>query len=180
LFDRHGFGGITMVALAAEAGVSRQLVYDHFADLSGLYTAFVEDRLAGYAASSTAAAAHDGSVSGAVREHFRHLLTVPEADRRIIRLVVTDTGVADLDGARRLLLDHELARWTSSPGSPARSRRPAETMVWTLMSALLALAHGVAIGDLSPEVAEDAAVDLAGAVMSGARARTLAPDARRA
>ncbi len=30
LFDRSGFGGITMAGAAVEAGVSRQLVYDHW------------------------------------------------------------------------------------------------------------------------------------------------------
>ena len=48
LFDRFGFGGITMVGIATEAGVSRQLVYGHFPDLDSLYVAFVQDRLGRY------------------------------------------------------------------------------------------------------------------------------------
>ena len=39
-----------MVALAAEADVSRRLVYDHFPDLGTLYDAFFDNRVAGYLA----------------------------------------------------------------------------------------------------------------------------------
>ena len=38
LFARSGYAGITMQAVAAEAGVSRRLVYDHFSDVSTLLT----------------------------------------------------------------------------------------------------------------------------------------------
>ena len=51
LFVRHGFAGMTMVSLAAEAGVSRRHVYDHFPDLAALYEAFFDDRSARYLAS---------------------------------------------------------------------------------------------------------------------------------
>ncbi len=53
LFDRGGFTAITVSAVATEAGASRRLVYDHFADLGDLYAAFFEDRVARWAAAST-------------------------------------------------------------------------------------------------------------------------------
>ena len=37
--SRDGLNGLTMVAVAKEAGVSRQLVYDHFPDLPTLFQA---------------------------------------------------------------------------------------------------------------------------------------------
>ena len=39
LISRDGLNGLTMVAVAKEAGVSRQLVYDHFPDLPSLFEA---------------------------------------------------------------------------------------------------------------------------------------------
>ena len=41
LFDRGGFTAVTMSAVAAEAGASRRLVYDHFADLPKIGRAHV-------------------------------------------------------------------------------------------------------------------------------------------
>ncbi|MSW21139.1 MAG: TetR family transcriptional regulator, partial [Actinobacteria bacterium] len=42
---RDGLTALTMVAVAAEAGVSRRLVYNHFPDLATLARTFVADRL---------------------------------------------------------------------------------------------------------------------------------------
>jgi AcrR family transcriptional regulator len=152
LFDRGGFGGITMVALAAEAAVSRQLVYDHFTDVAGLLTAFVEDRLARYSATEPAVDAIR-DVESIVVTKFRHLLTIPTADRRIIRLVVSDTSTPDLDGARQLLLHHEW-RHTRLPKAKARPTRRDTALVLTTMSALLSLADAVSNRQLSAADAE--------------------------
>jgi AcrR family transcriptional regulator len=46
LVDREGFARVTMVAAAEEAGVSRRLLCDHFADLSTLLRDFAIDTMA--------------------------------------------------------------------------------------------------------------------------------------
>src|SRR5580692_9167326 len=43
---RHGLASLTMAGVASEAGVSRQWVYEHFADLDDLYRALILDRFA--------------------------------------------------------------------------------------------------------------------------------------
>ena len=162
LFHRVGFGGITMSGVASEAGVSRQLVYDHFADLDTLYLAFVEARLARYRAERP-------DITGLTSEEaaaamFRYLLTIPSADRRIIRLLVADVGVHALDRVRRRFRADELSRWPAVaplPGDPKVS----SALVWTTTSALLALADAVAAGDVTADAATEVAIRIADAVL---------------
>ncbi len=100
LFDRTGFGGITMAGAATEAGVSRQLVYDHFGDLDALYEAFVEDRLARYRDRSPTS--RGSRPDDAAATMFRHLLTIPPTDRpACVRLLVADVGLPALDRVRQ-------------------------------------------------------------------------------
>lgn len=156
LFDRDGFGGMTMAGLACEAGVSRQLVYGHFADLDALYLALVRDRLARYGAQAPDV---DGlGVDAAATALFRHLLTIPATDRRIIRLLVADVGIPALDRIRRQFLADEGARWRRTSAGPGVAG------VWATTSALLALADAVDAGDIDREAATAMAARIVRAV----------------
>ena len=155
LFDRFGFGGITMAGAAAEAGVSRQLVYDHFGDLDALYAAFVEDRLARYRSGLPDISALD--VDKAAAAMFRHLLTIPPTDRRVVRLLVADVGLAALDRVRDQFRGDELARWPRQARSGRRAAT-ASVVIWTTTSALLALADAVTTGDITETEATRMAV----------------------
>lgn len=161
LFDRVGFGGITMSGVAAEAGVSRQLVYDHFSDLDSLYLAFVEDRLARYRADVPDISALGAEDAAGVM--FRHLLTIPSADRRVIRLLVADVGVSALDRVRQRFRSEELARWPALATRPHDAKRTF-ALVWTATSALLALADAVATGEIAESSATEVAVNVVRAV----------------
>jgi len=44
LFLRSGFGGVSMDAIAAEAGVSKQTVYSHFGAKDALFGAIIQDK----------------------------------------------------------------------------------------------------------------------------------------
>jgi AcrR family transcriptional regulator len=162
LFDRYGFGGITMAGLAAEARVSRQLVYTHFADLDALYAAFVEDRLARYraAAPDVASLSRDDAAAAL----FQQLLTIPPTDRRVIRLLVADVGIRALDRIRRHFLAEELARWDA-----LRASAHGPAVVWATTSALLALADSVDAGDIDSTAANDMAKHLVSAARDVAR-----------
>ena len=145
-----------MVALSAEAAVSRQLVYDHFADVGGLITAFVQDRLARYSARPELPEP-TGSADATAIANFRHLLTIPPSDRRILHLVVADVRTPELDGARQLLLDHE---WRQGRLPTTRSR-PSQrdlALMWTTMSSLLSLADAVSDRLLQADEAEVLAI----------------------
>ncbi len=153
LFDRFGFSGITMAGIAAEASVSRQLIYGHFADLDSLYVAFVQDRLGRYRDNRPDISSFRPANAAATM--FRHLLTIPASDRRVIRLLVADIGIPALDRVRKRFIADELRRWgdvlvTSS----------AAAVVSALTSALLALADAVDAGDIDATPATDIAVRL--------------------
>ena len=154
LFDRAGFGGITMAGAATEAGVSRQLVYDHFDDLGTLCDAFVEARLARYRADLPDISSLRPDEASATM--FRHLLTIPSTDRRVVRLLVADVGLAALDGLRERFCADELARWPNSQRSGPR----AAAAMWATSSALLALADAVTSGEITEREATTMAVGI--------------------
>lgn len=160
LFDDFGFGGITMAGVAAEAGVSRQLVYDHFDDLRTLCEAFVAARLARYRLELPDLVGLEPDQAAATM--FRHLLTIPSTDRRVVRLLVADVGLASLDRIRERFRDEELARW---PNRAHRGRRAAVAgaAMWATTSALLALADAVTCGEITETEATSMAI---GIVMS--------------
>lgn len=78
-----------MVAVAEQAGVSRRLVHDHFADLPSLFQAFFVDRVGSYLETFdemfVAAAATPAERSRARSS----LLDIPPADLRIIRMLTS-------------------------------------------------------------------------------------------
>lgn len=155
LFDRHGFGGITMAGTATEAGVSRQLLYDHFGDLEALYEAFIEDRLARYRAALPDVS--DLAPDEAAATTFGQLLAIAPNDRRVVRLLVADVGNTALDRMREHFRTQELSRWPRR--APSRRRAGiANTAMWATTSALLALADSVTAGEISEAAATSMAV----------------------
>lgn len=157
LFDRFGFGGITMAGAAAEAGVSRQLVYDHFNDLDSLYEAFVGDRLARYRDSLPDVSTLQRDEATATL--FRHLVAIAPRDRRVVRLLVADVGLTALDRARERFRQAELARWPLYARSGPRATR-AGAVMWVTTSALLALADGVTREELTEDEATNMAIGI--------------------
>ena len=151
LFARDGLAGLTMVALADEAGVSRRLVYDHFPDLAALFHAFFDDRAAGYRASIDAAfdATHGDPVA-VVTGVFTRLSAIPADDQRVIRMLVAGVGPPELDSVRNELRAQTLERWLPIAAAGAAAT-VAGALVWALSSSILALAELVGRGELAPE-----------------------------
>lgn len=153
LFAREGLQGLTMVALADEAGVSRRLVYDHFPDLASLFHAFFDGRAAQYRASiEEAFAAADGDVIAAVVGVFARLLSIPVHDQRALRALVAGAGPPGLDVVRDELRAQTVQRWlpvTSAELPPG----VAGALVWALSSSILALAELVGRDELAPDTA---------------------------
>lgn len=153
-----------MTGVAAEAGVSRQLVYDHFADLDTLCEALVEHRLAGYRRDLPDISSRSPDDAAAVM--FGHLLTIPPTDRRIVRLLVADIGFRALDRVRERFRADELARWQPH-GRPSPSSPAATSAMWAATSALLALADDVSTG----RIPEAEATSMAVAIVNAASGR---------
>ena len=159
LFDRGGFTAITVSAVAAEAGTSRRLVYDHFSDLGDLYAAFFEDRVGRAAEAIDQArtgAAPDRSFEAAVRA----LIAVPPLDLRAIQLVIADSSTPELSGARAALRTHLESRWLPLLGSLGVDLAVARALLWVLAGSFVTIADLVQRNDLP----SSAGVDLAAAI----------------
>ncbi len=153
VFARSGLSGLTMVAVADEAGVSRRLLYDHFPDLAALFRAFFDDRAVQYRASIDAAFdAAGGDVIAAVAGVFARLLTIPVADQRALRMLVAGAGPPELDVVRDELRAQTVARWLPVTSTDATAG-VAGALVWALSSSILAFAELVGRGELTPELA---------------------------
>lgn len=161
LFDHGGFTAITVSAVASEAGVSRRLVYDHFADLGALHGAFFEDRVARYAVAIDAASAPASlgghrSLAGAVRQ----LLEIPAEDLRAIHLLLIDRATPELAVARASLGDHLQARWLPTFAGLGFPLEVAGAALWVMAASLVSLAELVQRGELDAASAETLAIAL--------------------
>jgi AcrR family transcriptional regulator len=166
-FAREGYAGLTMVALAEEAGVSRRLVYNHFPDLRSLYEAYFDDRTRRYLDGIDDAVATGGTDRlSAFTGAFRHLLAMPADDRRAIRALVTDPALPDLAPLQARVRAHIEARWLA----PFRARVPdpalARALLWTVVNGLFGLADVAARGVITVEDAMHLATALVQAAPS--------------
>ena len=169
VFEREGILGITMVAVAAEAGASRRLVYDHFRDLPTLYEAFFDDRASRYLASSEKMAAEAGGDPAAlITGTFRHLLTISPDDIRALRILVADAGPADLDRVRDRLRARVLTRWMPRLEQRGIDPAVASAVLWTLLGAFLTLADLVGRDDISADQGTTLAAVMAATISSAA------------
>jgi AcrR family transcriptional regulator len=164
-FARDGYGGLTMVALAEEAGVSRRLVYNHFPDLAALYEAYFDDRTRRYLDGIDDAVATGGTDRlAAFTGAFRHLLAMPADDQRAIRVLVTDPALPDLAPLQARVRAHIEARWLAPFRIGIDDPALARALLWTVVSGMFGLADVAARG----EITVDAAVQLATALVRAA------------
>jgi AcrR family transcriptional regulator len=161
LFDRGGFTAITVSAVATEAGASRRLVYDHFADLPALVAAFFEDRVARYGEriDAASAAGSDGrhSYAGAAAE----LLAVPPDDLHALAIVLADGATPELRGARAALREHLHTRWLPILTDQGVEADAATALMWALATSFVSLADQAHRGDLTPGSTETIATAIA-------------------
>jgi AcrR family transcriptional regulator len=164
-FAREGYGGLTMVALAEEAGVSRRLIYNHFPDLGALYEAYFDDRTRRYLDGIDDAVAAGGvDRLAAFTGAFRHLLAMPVDDQRAIRALVTDSALPHLAPLQARVRAHIEARWLAPFRARTDDAALARALLWTAVTGLFGLADLAARGEISAE----AAVDLATALVVAA------------
>jgi AcrR family transcriptional regulator len=119
LLMRHGPPGVTMIAVAEEAGLSRRLVYDHFADLATLLREYFFTTLARALTPSTPWAVMPtvSDDSGDVaRQIFVTIMGLDAEPRLLIELIRAPKLSDDLALAREVVEQNALARWRQFDG----------------------------------------------------------------
>ena len=155
----EGVDRLTIVGLAKAAGVSRQLVYDHFSDLQSLVGAVLAERFtviddAIYRSISTPGA-FDGPEHGieTALQAARGFLELPREDRHLLRSVLsaTDAPAHELNPLALLLRGRSIRRWRPLLGG---DREPSsQARAWALANALDGLGDLVGTGELDAEEA---------------------------
>jgi AcrR family transcriptional regulator len=159
IVGRSGWSGLTMKGLASDAGVSRQLVYDHFEDGAGLLLSTIKHLFEGsHRATAEVLQSSTGDVSSTIREAYRIFLEMPAAQRRALRAISGDF-VPDRPETRKavtVMREQIFALWLPyarrQTGLSERELRP---MVWMLNAASWGLADLVDDGTVSKERATD-------------------------
>jgi AcrR family transcriptional regulator len=153
IIERSGLAALTISGLAAQAGTSRQLVYEHFDSLPAVVAALLLDRFATFDASIAAALASPTGPATA-RAAAEGLLARPPGQRRLLRALIAEGAnpESELAPLAARLRARVIERWRGAlePGSP-----PA--LAWAIVNALFALGDLVDGGDLTPADALDAA-----------------------
>ncbi len=149
LAGRDGLDQLTMAGLAKAAGVSRQLVYEHFPDHATLVRDLFVDRFSVLDdAVANSAVAREGSTPS-LRVACELMLALPAADRHLLRslLLRSATPEHELAQLASVLRERVIDRWSTALADPESSS--ARAAVWAVVNAALALGDMVDTGLIS-------------------------------
>ncbi|HTT86008.1 MAG TPA: TetR/AcrR family transcriptional regulator [Acidimicrobiales bacterium] len=153
---RDGLGSLTMASVAAEAGVSRQWLYEHFTDLDDLCRALLLDRFATLDARLDAARERGGPLDRALFA-ARLVFELEPADRRILWALVDGSGWngPELAGIQNDLQERIMGRWTAVVRATGFDEVEARAVVWAVTHTVFALADKIERESLAVGSAED-------------------------
>jgi AcrR family transcriptional regulator len=159
IVGRSGWSALTMQGLALAAGVSRQLVYEHFEDGPQLFLAAMRHLFErSYRATAEVLQNPKGDLPATIRAAYQIFLEMPAAQRRALRALSGDIGTnrSEMRKARTLMRHEILALWMPyakrRTGLAASRLRP---VVWMLTTAAWGLADLVDDGLVSAAQAKD-------------------------
>lgn len=166
VFNQGGFEGITNAAVAAEAGVSRALVYSFFPDNPSLMQAFLDDRLRNFKSvveslgtdttnplDRTAAALH-GLIQQLSVMELRSLKAVLAAGTDEQRQPIYDSFVA-----------FSTSRWENAIDM-SQDRTALKVTIWLFIEILISMALIVKSGDMPIEQADRVARAMTAAALA--------------
>jgi AcrR family transcriptional regulator len=171
IVGRNGWSALTMKGLAMAAGVSRQLVYEHFEDGPQLFLAAMRHLFErSYRATAEVLQNPKGDLPATIRAAYQIFLEMPAAQRRALRALSGDIGTNRPETRKaRTLMRHEiLALWVPyakrQTGLAESRLRP---IVWMLTTAAWGLADLVDDGLVSTAQAKDVLAYVVARVMVG-------------
>lgn len=159
LIAREGLHGLTMVAVAKEAGVSRQLVYDHFTDLPMLFEAAFAEQARQYALGlDDVFALSAGDAATMARLLFEHVLALGPETHRVVRALVGGAVPLELASVREQFRATIGKRWCPWFRTLGFNDSSSNALVRVMTVAYLSLAELVDEGEIG--------VDGAAAIMA--------------
>jgi AcrR family transcriptional regulator len=154
LIARDGLNELTMVAVAKEAHVSRQLVYDHYPDLPTLFQAAFAKQAEQYALGLDDMLAFSSTDAALMaRRVFEHLLSVDPETLRVVRALIGGVVPVELAGVRddfRAAIGKRWSPWFRSLGFDDHS---SNAIVWAMTAAYLSLTELVEDEEISADEA---------------------------
>ncbi len=140
VLSKEGVAHLSIVEVANRAGISRQLVYQHFADLNALLTEVIRTRLNELQSSLEGL---DGSRRGEIRElvqiQLRRILNLPLRDRQLMRNVFGDITALpkDLWPTISEMRKDVVARWAQLIDPEAKPTSQAYAKMGLIMHTIL-------------------------------------------
>jgi AcrR family transcriptional regulator len=152
LVRQGGWNALSMQGLAAAAGVSRQLVYEHFASAEDLSVATLT-HLFERAYEATATIVRGGrEPTATLAAAYELFLDLPPEERRALRALASDTdaGRRGLGRAKRRLRSRIAGLWTPYVRRlTGLGDADATALTWMLITAGWGLADSIAEGTLT-------------------------------
>lgn len=159
--EADGWSALTMTRLAREAGVSRRLIYEHFNDRAALIEALLRERLAGLVARRDAVRDSDLSVQERIEQGLDLLLTVPRAERAMIRILFSggECNGPEFERLRVELREEMIGNWVGIVQAvTGLDQRRSEALTWALLQALWGFADAIDDGRISVDEARQLAI----------------------
>lgn len=157
---RSPTGGVTLAAVAKEAGVSKRLMYHYFADVQALYDEMFAARIAvhTHAVDTELADAAPADPDEQLAMAVRRFLGLPATYRHWTALALANALPAELDAQREQVLEALVSRWGSLPVFAPLDVPTQRTVMAMIVSNVCMLATAVDEGHLTVEQATDIAV----------------------
>ena len=163
---RDGLARLSMIGVAHEARVSRQLIYRHFASRSELLVSLVEHHFSMIESDFVMASTDFDDSRDFLRDHFSRALALPLRDQLLLRSVFSgaDQLEPDLAPGVAQLRDQLIRRWTMLGLAPYGDDEIGRARVWALFHSVFGLWDLIGAGALEGDVAFAILMDLIDAV----------------
>jgi AcrR family transcriptional regulator len=122
LFAQKGFDATSVEEIAAKAGVSKPVVYEHFGGKEGLYAVVVDREMSALLNSITGALASSGHPRDLLERAAFALLDYVESSSDGFRILVRDSPVAQQTGSFASLLSDAASQVEHIMGNELKSR----------------------------------------------------------
>jgi len=175
IVGRGGWNALTMKGLALAAGVSRQLVYDHFEDADRLFSSVMRHLFErSFEATSRVLREPADDAQGTVRAAYQIFLDMPPAERRALRAISNEFGPdrPEVREVKKNLRSQILGLWVPyARRQMGLDENDALPIVWMLIAAAWGLSELVEDGTVSETKAQELLAAFVERVMAPTAAR---------